>query len=277
MHNLIRRKKIAAFSRSGIVEIESPEQIRIPYMIASPFTRLLALIVDVCILYMSLAVLVILLIFLNILHLSGGLTGTFRNLRNIAGSSALSGISVFFIMLLDFIMQWGYFIFFEVIMNGRTPGKVIFGLRVINYNGKPLDIISIILRNFIRIFDQQYSFYLGAFFCIILNKDFRRIGDLAAGTIVINEERENFRFPEFSVLKGAKWPEQKFLVKKLSEEDLYIIRNFLNSLDTLTIEKQHMLSDKLAEKIKDKLQDNEEYTDSLLYLQKIYESHKEMG
>ncbi len=244
----------------------------IPYRIASPFTRLLALCIDIVILYSSLAVIVLILVLLNIFREFSGI----NSLRDLTGHTALSGISIFFVMILDFLMQWGYFIFFETIMNGRTPGKAIFGLRVISYSGNTLDISSIILRNFIRVFDQQYSLYLGAFFCIIFNKDFRRIGDLAAGTIVINEEKENFKFPDFSLIKEGLLSDQKILGKKLAEEDLYIIRNFLNNLNTLTLEKQHELADKLAIKIKDKLNDNEEYSDSLLYLQKIYESHRDL-
>ncbi len=262
---------ISTYSRSDIVNIESPEQIRIPYRIASPFSRLLALIADISIIYFTLFLIVVLLLIFNLIHISG----ESNPIKTLSEGSFLSSMSIFFIMILDFILQWFYFIFFETFLNGRTPGKLLFGLRVINYYGKPLDATSIILRNFIRVFDQQYSLYLGAFFCIILNRDFRRIGDLAAETIVINEEKESFKFPDFALLTRGGIHNEKFLSKKLGEDDLYVIRNFINSLNTISLEKQHELSDKLAKKIKEKLQDDEDYTDSLLYLQKIYDSHKD--
>ena len=226
---------------------------------------------DIALIYVTFIVVVIILGVMNIFHLTAGT----NPIKALAGGSMLSSLSIFFIMMLDFLLQWFYFVCFETFLNGRTPGKIIFGLRVISYNGKPLDTTSIILRNFIRIFDQQSTLFLGAFFCIILNRDFRRIGDLAAGTIVINEEKENFKLPDFSLLGREEEKKEKFLGRKLSEGDLYVIRNFINSLNTIDLKKQHELADKLAGKIREKLQDEEEYTDSLLYLQKIYNSHKD--
>jgi uncharacterized RDD family membrane protein YckC len=256
-----------------MVSIESPEQIRVLYRIASPFSRLLALIVDVALIYTAIYLAVILLGIFNIIHMAAG-----KNpLRALAGGSVLSSLSVFFIMVLDFVMQWFYFIFFEIFLNGRTPGKIIFGLRVISYSGKPLDATSVILRNFIRVFDQQASLYLGAFFSIILNKDFRRIGDLVAGTIVINEEKGGFKMPDFSLLALEKEISagEKILGRKLGENELFVIRNFINNLDKISPEKRSDLADKLAEKIHENLQDEDEYTDSLGYIQKIYNSHKD--
>ncbi len=257
--------------RTDIVAIESPEQIQIEYRIASPFSRLLAFSLDFIIMYGSLAIIVFLLYLLNIIDKLSS-AKTFQDLFN---PSLTESLTLFFILILDFVMQWGYFIFFELFMNGKTPGKSVLGLRVIHYSGKPLDAASIILRNFMRVFDQQMSLYLGAFFSIIFNKEFRRIGDLVAETIVINEDKRVFKFPDFSVVNIKLKDGQKILSKKLSEEELYVIRNFLNSLPALSKEKQKNLSDQLALKIKNRLQDDENYKDSLEYLREIYESHKD--
>lgn len=189
-------------------------------------------------------------------------------------------LNLFFSYITFFVLRWSYYIFFETFFNGKTPGKILLRLRVIHYQGKFLDIQAIILRNFIRIVDQDLTFFIPipALICMMINKDSRRIGDLVANTVVIKEDKLLITPPDFNITSSIiekQKAEEKVLIKKLSENDLYILRKFLNSFNTFPEEKRIRLSEQMAKTIKNKLNDTEEYTDPEQYLRTIYLRHKD--
>ena len=82
----------------------------------------------------------------------------------------------------------GYFIFFENIWNGQTPGKRMFHLRVIRSGGYPVDFASVATRNLVRLADfLPVSYAVGAV-TMFFNPNYQRLGDLVAGTVVIKEQ-----------------------------------------------------------------------------------------
>lgn len=88
-------------------------------------------------------------------------------------------------MLALFIGTWGYMVLFEVLHQGRTPGKQIMGLRVIHDDGTPIGWSASVLRNLLRFVDMlPFGYCVGAFTCL-QHPLFKRLGDLAAGTLVI--------------------------------------------------------------------------------------------
>ncbi len=185
-------------------------------------------------------------------------------------------IFLFFIILVLFVLRWFYNIIFEFLTNGMSIGKYLLKIRVININGDPLDLTSIILRNFLRIIDQTLSSYLGVFFSMVFDKYFRRIGDLVAGTIVIREEKFNPKIPDFSLI-GVEENinfERKPLVNKLTEKELYILKKFLNSQDNWPVDKKEKMILKMVLKIKNRINEKDrEITDGLQYLKEIYMRH----
>ncbi len=172
-------------------------------------------------------------------------------------------------------MQWGYFIFFEMMFNGKSIGKILLRLRVINYNGKFLDFSSSVLRNFARLIDIYATGYWGATISMMINKDLRRIGDLLANTIVIKEPKFKIDIPDFNIynLKETDIDKKKF-IKKLSENDLYVIRKFLNTADSFDDNKKIEIANKIAFAIKNKLNDAENINDPIEYLKKVYLGHQ---
>ena len=122
-------------------------------------------------------------------------------------------LSYFFLFIVLFTIQWGYYIFFEMMFNGKSIGKMILGLRVIMYNGEFLNFSSSVLRNFIRVVDINATFYWGAALSMMINKDLRRIGDLIANTIVIKEPKLKIEIPEFSIyaLEGSEKNKKKLI------------------------------------------------------------------
>src|SRR5262245_48990254 len=108
-------------------------------------------------------------------------------------------------LLLWFAVEWLYYVFFEVIFSGRTPGKMALRLRVVTNTGQPLSIVDSFLRNLLRAVDglpavaplplvTVSTYALGV---LVMGRDrcFRRLGDLVAGTMVIVEERHQVSEP----------------------------------------------------------------------------------
>jgi len=90
---------------------------------------------------------------------------------------------------LAFILQWGYHVYFETWHQGRSPGKRATGLRVVDGRGLPLTLQQSFVRNILRALDFLPLFYgLGGLVSLV-DPDGRRLGDLAADTLVVEERR----------------------------------------------------------------------------------------
>ena len=91
--------------------------------------------------------------------------------------------------LLLFVVQWGYMVLFEVLNEGSTPGKRWLGLKVIHDDGTPIGWASSLTRNLLRFVDMlPFGYFMGAI-CCLWHPSFKRLGDLAAGTLVVYHER----------------------------------------------------------------------------------------
>ena len=88
-----------------------------------------------------------------------------------------------------FGLEWGYYVFCEVLFNGRTPGKIATKLRVVTDTGQPLHMVDSILRNLLRAADFLPSAYALGMVLMAGDHRFRRLGDMVAGTMVVVENR----------------------------------------------------------------------------------------
>jgi uncharacterized RDD family membrane protein YckC len=84
-----------------------------------------------------------------------------------------------------FLVEWFYPVFFELFSRGQTPGKKLMGIRVVNENGTPVAWPASVARNLLRFADFLPGFYALGLASMLLDSSFRRLGDLAAGTIVV--------------------------------------------------------------------------------------------
>ncbi|MBO8171551.1 MAG: RDD family protein [Bacillaceae bacterium] len=96
------------------------------------------------------------------------------------------------ILILSFLWFF-YFILFEFFAAGRTPGKMLIGLRVVQDNGQSITFLSAVLRNILRLIDLLPAIYVIGILMIFFHTRHKRIGDLAAGTMVIYENRRRRR------------------------------------------------------------------------------------
>jgi uncharacterized RDD family membrane protein YckC len=99
------------------------------------------------------------------------------------GSFGLGG--GFFLIFL-FIIEWLYPVLFEVYMRGQTPGKKLLGISVINDDLSPVTLGTSMVRNLLRTVDFLPLFYLAGLISMLSNRRFQRLGDMAAGTLVIS-------------------------------------------------------------------------------------------
>jgi uncharacterized RDD family membrane protein YckC len=95
--------------------------------------------------------------------------------------------------ILLFVASWWYMVLFEVLNQGRSPGKQWMGLRVVHDDGTPVGWSASLLRNLLRVVDLlPFGYFLGAISCL-QHPHFKRLGDIAAGTLVIYREQSHTR------------------------------------------------------------------------------------
>jgi uncharacterized RDD family membrane protein YckC len=104
------------------------------------------------------------------------------------------GLGMALIIIWQFVLMWGYFLFFEWLWNGQTPGKYLLGIRVIQWRGTAITFFHSAVRNLLRIADSlPVPLPLGpgllGFVVAACNREQRRLGDLYADTIVVHVER----------------------------------------------------------------------------------------
>jgi uncharacterized RDD family membrane protein YckC len=155
-------------------EIETPEHVRFRYRVAGPVRRILAYLIDLLI-----RVLVLLVLGVILLIALGG-----------APEPAL-GLWLF----CWFVLEWGYYVFFETTGDGRSLGKRALSLRVVKEGGFPIGFIDSVLRNLLRGADFLPVGYIVGLFVMAGDARFRRLGDRVAGTIVVVEERSRVAAP----------------------------------------------------------------------------------
>jgi uncharacterized RDD family membrane protein YckC len=99
------------------------------------------------------------------------------------------GVGVAFWLILAFVLEWFYPIFFELGKRGATPGKRAMDLKVVMDNGLPITPRASITRNLLRAADFMPLAYGAAIVCMLLRTDGKRLGDLAAATLVVHQPR----------------------------------------------------------------------------------------
>ena len=153
------------------ITITTPENIEIEYRLAGLGSRLAAAFIDILIQTSA-----IIIIYAAVLF--GVMLLDFYDLSKLD----INGIGPALLIISAFAIYLGYYIFFEFRMNGQTPGKRLFNLRVIRHNGQPVTLGHSITRNILRYFIDITG--VGVI-CILLHEHHKRIGDIAASTIVI--------------------------------------------------------------------------------------------
>lgn len=105
--------------------------------------------------------------------------------------SALGNFGSAIILLTAFLLEWLYPVLFEVLSAGATPGKRAMGLIVLNDDGTPVRWPASLTRNLLRAIDFLPFLYFIGFVAMVANRDFKRLGDLAANTLVVYRDEKS--------------------------------------------------------------------------------------
>jgi len=163
------------------IAVLTSENVRLNYSLAGMGTRVLAFLADAFI--VGLTWFAAEIIFRVIDPNVGSLT-------NIGSGSQSMLTGIYYITI--FLIIWGYFFFFEWINWGQTPGKSMLGIRVASADGGPAGIMACAIRNILRMIDIAFAALGITFFILIFTPKYQRLGDLAAGTVVVRRRRLEF-------------------------------------------------------------------------------------
>ena len=195
----------------------TPERVSLEYGIAGIGSRAGAAIIDTLI--QALALLILAAAGLGAGAAMSIATGEFASIIVLA-VMALGG----------FVVTTGYFLIFEIVWSGQTPGKRALGVRVIRESGYPLRPVDSVIRNVVRIADWIPIFYGVGVLVMLLNKRSKRLGDFAAGTIVVREGTPRTLSTVSAVTSES---DGQSMGVALSAADATLVRDFLVRRDSM--------------------------------------------
>ena len=225
------------------VNLQTPESVELEFTLAGIGNRSFALIIDYLILGLTVIMTWIIGYYIAFQIDPASTFGLDNN--------KLAQWAIAIQSLVSFTIYAGYFVILETLWQGQTPGKKWTKIRVIRDNGKAERLPQAILRSLLRPVDD--IFFIGVFF-IVFSRSEKRIGDLVAGTIVVQDEQAsksaNFKLsPEAEDLAVQLKVESE--IANLLPEDFATIRDFLQRRKNIMLEYQHQLSRKLADQVKE--------------------------
>jgi uncharacterized RDD family membrane protein YckC len=225
------------------IGVRTPESIAFSYDLAGLGSRFLAVVIDQLI-----QVAVLLALFFGV-ALAASRLPTVTHVAESGAQKFADAILVGLLIAVVFTIFFGYFVLFESLWNGQTPGKKALGIRVVRDGGYPLDFGASLIRNLIRVGEFAFGYYLFAAISALLSPKNKRLGDIAAGTIVVRDARLS--------LPTALRPDAAHPVYAatayLSGEERALIKRFLERRDALDIYRRRALAQRLADRIRDRV------------------------
>ena len=253
---------------SDQLNIDTPELVAIQMPLAGIGSRFIALLIDTLIWAAGLVVL-------------GLVLWAFQPaLQAFSSLSYQWTVAIFTLSI--FLLNWGYFTLFEAFWHGRTPGKRIARIRVIQRSGRAIGIIESMARNFIRYVDQIPFFYAVGVVAVFATRQHQRLGDLAAGTLVVRDREQEtplwadtgvpadrsssvgwntgtrtFTAPVFAQANAIPEPHQAVALSssgivRLSSTDLEVLEGFFARRLDLPLPTRQLLAQRIADAIQTK-------------------------
>jgi uncharacterized membrane protein SpoIIM required for sporulation/uncharacterized RDD family membrane protein YckC len=223
------------------VDIETPENVIISYAVAGIGSRAAAALIDALILAG------ISLLTLYMMGLAARVAGGLDML-------APAGAWLFAVyILLQFALIWGYYVLFEAMRDGQTPGKRYLGLRVVQDGGYSISFSASAVRNLLRIIDLQPGFTYGVgIVSAAISSSGKRLGDIVAGTFVV-QERVTHLAAAPPKMRASAQPdaavEEPVPVSALLTDDEYtLLERYIARRGELDAERRRELANRLAER-----------------------------
>lgn len=211
-----------------VAAVQTPERVRFRYRVAGPGRRAVAWLLDLTLRSFALLLLGL------IVALLGMPLGLARS-------------SMGLIMVLSLLLDWGYGALFETLLSGRTPGKLALGLRVVRTDGAPAQLPDYLLRNLLRMVDMLPATGLVGLCSMLLDDRMRRLGDLAAGTVVVRRDGARLH-DRVRIVPPIEAAELRALPPRvdLRPEELSAIEALLRRRSSLSVARVEELAELLA-------------------------------
>lgn len=234
-------------SHDEFLNIDTPENVAFGYEVAGIGSRFIAALVDTILIIILQLVVNVAVLFLGRLLLD------LLDTQLDGANDALFAWLVAGFGLLAFALLWGYYIGFELFWNGQSPGKWMMDLRVLRTDGSPISLVEALIRNLVRLVDFMPAFYGVGVVTMFINTRARRLGDLAANTLVVYDQTaitlDSLDKP--AELPGANGPvsdETRALpLERLRDKDIHLVEDFMRrrlhlaNTSDLTMRLVHML------------------------------------
>jgi uncharacterized RDD family membrane protein YckC len=228
---------------SDELRMETPEQIELEMELAGLGSRFLAVLVDT--------------VWKALFTLALGLLGLF--LAALLGAAAPldnpSPVLIAVVVAVVYALWLGYAIYFEVKWNGQTPGKWAVGIRAIQESGAPVDFRAACVRNLLATADFLPAFHLLGALLVLLTAKKQRLGDMAAGTVVVRERAVDLGADPTEELTEHATDEYAFTAAQLADltaADRTVLREFLRRYDQMAPRSAAKLALTLVDKFLDK-------------------------
>ncbi len=225
--------------------LNTPEQVELAYEVAGLGSRFMAALVDGAIQAAVVAAAWIAAGLGGVL--AQRVTAEWFGLRGSTAMMAMLGLMV----LLLFVVTWGYYVFFELVWNGQSPGKRVMGIRVMTTGGQAITLTHSLIRNLVRLVDMLPTSYALGIVVMLLNSRAQRLGDLAAGTVVVKERSAPSPRMLPDLAADLALPPQQ--AAAFTAEDVALARDFLLRRADLEPARRRELAEQIAGRLRARL------------------------
>ncbi len=219
------------------LDIETPENVVFGYEVAGLGSRFLATLIDTTLLIIILSI----------------ASAFFGSAAGLAGNAAIALLT-----LVNFVILWGYYIWFEARWNGQTPGRRALKIRIVRNDGSPMRLSENITRNLLRIVDFMPLFYAVGMVSMLINKQSRRLGDLAAGTVAVRDEDTvtlaNVTSEDYRIVTRTAVPQEilDLPVSRLKAADIHVMKDYIRRREEIV--NREMISERIVAQLLDTMQ-----------------------
>lgn len=233
--------------------VETPEHVELYFALASVGNRFLACAIDHII---QLLMIFFILLGARFFEISLAALETRFGLNWIIAGTILT----------TFMIGFGYFVIFETVWSGQTPGKRWLRLRVVRQDGRPISFYEAMIRNLVRLVDLMPlpSYFVGIA-SMFFSQEYRRLGDYAAGTVVVKERAtEAPRFSELfesdeslerreATAATSTVPIPTYALRLITKDEMKAVDAFLQRRSRLEPQRRQFLAYRIAAPLMAKL------------------------
>ena len=239
--------------------METPEHVLLSFELAGLGTRAAAAVIDLLLLF---GINLLVIIFAS----AAGLSDSWE--------SGLGSWGTAIVLLFFGLSFFLYFALFEALWEGRTPGKRAVGIRVVQDTGRPISANAATVRNLIRIVD--FGVPLGPLpgvMFVFFHPANKRLGDLAAGTIVVRDRVASWGLTHATVPQATPTESLELGPPELTEQEFNLLDRFLARADQLLPAVRNRMAYDLARRLEGRI--TRRTTDPMTYLPLVFAIEQE--